>query len=213
VADVFDEVSEDLRRERALKLWKKFAPLIGGVAVAIVLATAGYVFWQDYSRKRTEADALRFAEAARLGADDASRALVELRAIARDGQAGYAALARLKAASLAASGGDAADAIAQYRAIAGDTTFDAQLRDAATLVATLLAVDTASPGDSVRAVQALQTPTGPWRHAAREIEALAHLRAGDRVRAAELYRQLADDLAAPAGLRQRASEMLAALDG
>jgi hypothetical protein len=213
VADVFDEVSEDLRRERALKLWKKFAPLIGGVAVAIVLATAGYVLWQDYSRKRTEADALRYAEAARLGATDASRAMVELRAIARDGQAGYAALARLKAASLAANGGDAAEAISQYRAIAGDATFDTQLRDAATLVATLLAVDTASPGDAVRAVQALQTPTGPWRHAAREIEALAHLRAGDRGRAAELYRQLADDLAAPAGLRQRASEMLAALDG
>jgi hypothetical protein len=213
VADVFDEVSEDLRRERALKLWKKFAPLIGGAAVAIVLATVGYVLWQDHSRKRAEADALRFAEAARLGAEDASRAIVELRAIARDGQAGYAALARLKAASLAASSGDAAEAASQYRAIAADAAFDAQLRDAATLVATLLAVDTVSPGDAVRAVQPLQTPTGPWRHAAREIEALAHLRAGDRVRAAELYRQLADDLAAPTGLRQRASEMLAALDG
>jgi hypothetical protein len=213
VADVFDEVSEDLRRERALKLWKKFAPLLGGAAVAIVLATAGYVLWQDHARKRTEADALRFAEAARLGAEDVSRATVELRALARDGQAGYAALARLKAASLAAAGGDAAEAVSQYRAIADDGSFDAQLREAATLIATLLAVDTASPGDAVRAVQALQTPTGPWRHAAREIEALAHLRAGDRVRAAELYRQLADDLAAPAGLRQRASEMLAALDG
>ncbi|MCA3262224.1 MAG: tetratricopeptide repeat protein [Telmatospirillum sp.] len=213
MADVFDEVSEDLRRERALKLWKKFAPLLGSVAVAIVLATAGYVLWQDYSRKRTEADALRFAEAARLGTEDATRAVAELRAIARDGQAGYAALARFKAASLAASGSDPAEAVAQYRAIAADAAFDAQLRDAATLVATLLAVDTASPGDAVRAVQALQTSTGPWRHAAREIEALAHLRAGDRGRAAELYRQLADDLAAPAGLRQRASEMLAALDG
>ena len=50
MADVFDEVSEDLRRERALKLWKKFAPLLGGAAIAIVLATAGYDhtvrFWE-----------------------------------------------------------------------------------------------------------------------------------------------------------------------
>jgi hypothetical protein len=41
---------------------------------------------------------------------------------------------------------------------------------------------------------------------------LAHLRAGDKLRAADIYRQIADDLAAPAGLRQRASEMLAALE-
>jgi hypothetical protein len=213
VADVFDEVSEDLRRERALKLWKKYAPLLIGLAVALVLATAGYVMWQDYSRKRVEADALRFAEAASIGASDAARATVELRALARDGQAGYAALARLKMAALAASGDNAADAIALYRAIAADAKFDAHLRDAANLVAALLSLDTASPGDAMQAVQGLQTPAGPWRHAAREIEALAHLRAGDRSRAAELYRQLADDLAAPSSQRQRASEMLAALDG
>ena len=43
MADVFDEVDEDIRRANALKLWKKFAPLIVGAAVAIVVATAGWV--------------------------------------------------------------------------------------------------------------------------------------------------------------------------
>ncbi len=212
MADVFDEVDEDLRRDKALKFWKKFAPLIVGGAVAIVLATVGWVLWQDHSRKRTEADALRFAEAASLAATDAERAVAELRAVARDGRPGYAVLARLKEAALAA-GGDGAKAAELYRAIAAETTLDAQLRDGAAIVAAFLTVDTAPPADLVRAMQPLQTANGPWRHAAREVEALAQLRAGDTKRAAEIYRQLADDLAAPAGLRQRASEILAALEG
>lgn len=211
MADVFDEVSEDLRRERALKLWKKFAPLIAAAAVSIVLATAGYVLWQDHVRKRNEAQALRFFEAATIAASDVERAKTELRALARDASGGYGVLARLKEAALAATG-DGAEAAKLYRAIAADTALDAQLRDAATVLAALLTVDTAEPAESMRAVQGLKTPTGAWRHAAGEIEALAHLRAGDRARAAALYRQLADDLAAPAGLRQRASEMLAALE-
>ena len=211
MADVFDEVSEDLRRERALKLWKKFAPLIVAAAVALVLATAGYVFWQDYSRKRTEAEALRFFEAASLAASDMERAKTELRAVARDARGGYGILARLKEAALATTeGGEPAAAL--YRAIAADTALDVQLRDGAAVLAAMLTVDTAPPADLIRTLQGLRTPSGPWRHSAGEIEALAHLRAGDKVRAADIYRQIADDLAAPAGLRQRASEMLAALE-
>ncbi len=212
MADVFDEVDEELRRAKALKLWKKFAPLVIGAAVAIVVGTTAWVMWQDHQRKRAESESLRFMTASDLAVTDAERALVELRALARDGKAGYASLARLKEAAVTLER-DRAQGLALYRQIAADTSVDQQLREGAMVVAALLAVDGEAAADVTRSLAPLQTPAGAWRHAAREVEALALLRAGDRAKALEIYRSLADDLAAPAGLRQRAAEIAAALAG
>ena len=52
---------------------------------------------------------------------------------------------------------------------------------------------------------------GPCRATARELLALLALDAGDRAGARGLYAKIADDREAPAGLRQRATQMLAAL--
>jgi hypothetical protein len=51
----------------------------------------------------------------------------------------------------------------------------------------------------------------PWRPTALELTAAEHLKSGDKSGALTLYRSLADDLAAPQGLRARAAEMAAAL--
>ena len=54
VVDIFDEVDEDLRAERAARLLKKFGWLIIVAAVAIVTAAAG---WQLWDRRQTQQDA------------------------------------------------------------------------------------------------------------------------------------------------------------
>jgi hypothetical protein len=59
----------------------------------------------------------------------------------------------------------------------------------------------------------LAVESSPWRHSAREILALVAVRRGDAAKAADLYRKIADDQAAPQGLRARAAEMLAAVGG
>jgi len=210
VADVFDEVDEELRRANALKLWKKYSPFIIGGAVAIVVATAGWVMWQDHQRKRLETEALQFMTASDLATTDVERALVELRAVARDASPGYSALARLKEAALTLDR-DRAKGLELYRQIAADTKVDAGLRDAAATVAALLSVDSAPADDVSKSIASLGGPSGPWRHVAREAEALARLRAGDRTEALKIYRSIADDLGAPAALRQRAAEVADAL--
>jgi hypothetical protein len=212
VADVFDEVDEELRRANALKLWKKYSPFVIGAAVAIVLATAGWTFWQDHQRKRSEAEALRFVTASDLAATDADRAIVELRALARDAGPGYAALARFKEAALTLEK-DRAKGLDLYRQLAADAAIDQPLRDAAATVAALLSVGEASADEVAKIAATLGAPNGPWRHVAREAEALARLKSGDREAALKIYRSIADDLGAPAALRQRAAEVADALGG
>ena len=64
-----------------------------------------------------------------------------------------------------------------------------------------------------RAIEPLTGEASRWRHVALEIGAVAAARAGDNARARELYTRIADDQAAPQGIRARAAEMLQALGG
>ena len=69
-------------------------------------------------------------------------------------------------------------------------------------------------GDPKAAIERLQPLTAsghPWRASALDLTAAAKLKSGDRGGALEIYKQLADDLSAPRGLRARAAEMAAAL--
>ena len=47
MADIFKEVDEDLRRDNAAKVGKKYAPLIIGVAAAVILTVAGVQGWRE----------------------------------------------------------------------------------------------------------------------------------------------------------------------
>lgn len=208
--DVFDEVEEELRRDRAEKLWKKYAPHLIAAAVALVAATGAYSFWQNHQRKELESSAQRYAVAGDLIVADRDRALTELRGLAQDGAGGFAGLARLKEAALVAER-DPAQGLALFRRVAGDGALDAELRRMAAAMAAVLSIDAAPRAEAEQAAQGLQSAGSPFRNAGREVEALAALRAGDEARARDIYRAIADDPGAPAGLRQRAAEMLAAL--
>lgn len=63
------EIQEDLRREKALKLWKRYGPYVIGVLVAVVIATAAVVGWQQYQQAQRAKEGRLFAEAAALAED------------------------------------------------------------------------------------------------------------------------------------------------
>lgn len=214
MSDIFTEIDEDLRRERALKLWKQYGNYLIGAVIAIIVGTAGYVAWEDYSRKQAETAAAQYVAAldeAKSGhGAEAGKALAH---IAQHGRAGYPALARLEEAGTKANAGDLAGAVAIYRQVAADTSVDQDLRDAATVLAALDSLDTPNPGDVDKDLTALAAPSSPWRYLAWEIEAAAAVKAGKIDDARRNYSRISDDPQAPAALRARAAEMLAALAG
>ena len=53
MADIFQEVDEEVRRDKAAEFWKKHQNLILGLAVLIVLASAGFRYWQ-YEKEKAE---------------------------------------------------------------------------------------------------------------------------------------------------------------
>lgn len=208
MTDIFTEVEEDLRRERAKRLWNRY----GWVAIAgvsLVLAgTGGYQLWQ-WDRARTNAQAsAQYVQALRAAeAENAPQAAAGFGALARSGPAGYQLLSRLQDAAIKARANEADAATAIWQGVSADQTLQRPYRDLAQLLA---AMNRADGGDAAR-LGALATPDSPFRFVARELEAMAAVQRDDRARAVAIFRELVAAEAAPAALRNRASEALAAL--
>jgi hypothetical protein len=212
LSDIFDEVEEDLKRDRTLALWKKYGPYAVAAGLVVVAIAAGITWYIEYRNAQAERATAQFVAAADLAAGaDKQRALTAFAAVVRDAPAGYGALSRFYEAALKGQMADHAAAVAEYRALAANSSTLPELRSAATLLAGMHLSFTAGVAEIEREVGSLLGADGPWRSTARELVAVAAVKAGDTEKARQMYTMIADDTAAPQGLRARAAEMLAAL--
>src|SRR5437868_9600277 len=118
MSDIFREIDEELRRDNFAKLWERYGQYVVGLAVIIVLATAGTVGWREYQARVQRAESIRYAAAVELAQkNELARAADDFAALARTSGGGQATLARLQEAALRSRAGDEAAAIAAYKAI------------------------------------------------------------------------------------------------
>jgi hypothetical protein len=208
VVDIFDEVEEDLRAERAEKLLKKYAGLLVAMAVAVVAAVAGWQFWTRHQHQQDAAAAARF-----VAAQEGASALPALDQLAASGPAGYKTLARLRAATLKANAGDLQGAESLWNAVASDSGADPLLRDFASLMATGRDLDHGDPAQLEARLKPLADRANAWSSLAREQLAMLDLRQGRVEEARKVLQALSIDIDAPSGLRARASALLTGLGG
>ena len=208
MSDFFQEVDEEVRREKAELFWRKHQNLILGLALVIVAATAGWRFYQFYEQRKAEEAGAVYETAITLAregkADEAEKSLVDLAAKA---PAGYRAVARLRAADLAGKRAPK-DALRLYDEIAADAAVDASLREAARLRAAFLAADAGDAADFARRAEPLAADGQPFRASMRELIGVKALQAGDLDRAAKYLDMIVTDDASPAAVRQRADLLL-----
>jgi hypothetical protein len=211
VSDIFREIDEELRRDNLLKLWSRYWRYVIAAAAAVLIVAGGTVTWRDHQLKERRAQSVRYAGALTLARDGkAADAIKVFAAIAQEG-GGYAVLALFEQAALLAKSGDRAAAIADYDHIAATGDLDPGLRGLALLLSVMQSLPEADAHQTIERLAPLTETGSPWRPTALELTALARLKAGDKSVALDLYKGLADDLAAPPSLRARAAEMAAAL--
>jgi hypothetical protein len=208
MTDIFQEVSEDMRRERAQKLWAQYGNYVVGAATALVLCVAGFVAYQHYQQQQADAEGGRFQSAVALAqAGKTGDAAAALSALSKDGNAGYQTLARFRLAAETATD-KVPDGIKAYDAIAADPSVDPVLQGLAKIRAGYLMVDTAPYADIAGKIEPLAAADQPWRHSAREILGLSAWKAKDLTNAAKWYQAAITDRDVPGPLRQRAQIML-----
>ncbi len=205
------EVDDDLRHEQYLELWRRYGVYAIAVAVLLVAGVAGEQGWLAWRQHGRDQAAHAFAAAEQLAAsgkvDEATDAFAKL---STDGPTGVVVAAGMQRAELLARSGNVAAAAQAYDSLAKSGAPQI-FRDLATLKSAMLTLDSAEPADLNARVAPLAQASNPWHYAASEILALLALRTGDQGQAVNMYKQLADDLGAPQGIRARAAEMLAIL--
>jgi len=204
MTDIFHEIEEDLRRERLRKLWDRFGGLVIALVVLLVAGTAAWSGYQYWRHQKAAAASAAYADALALAASGKpTEAEAALDALSATAPGGYRTLARFGAASAAALR-DPAAGVAAFDALAADASLDAPLRDVARVRAALLLVDKGSLGEVAQRVDPVITGGGALRGSAREILALAQLKAGDAAAAQKTAAAIAEDPESPPGLRSRA---------
>ena len=219
MVDIFDEVDEELRAERAQQLLKRYGGVIVAGLVLIVGAVVGWQGWSWYEARQDRAAAAEYliamnlANATAAGSSETSRgaAIATFSKLATALPEGYATLARLREAALKADAGDLQGATALWDQVAGDASADPLLRDLANLLWAQHQIDTGDPSLLQARLKALAAPENPWRALAEEQLALLDLRLGKTDQARTSLRRLAQDATAPSGVRGRASGLLSRL--
>ena len=217
MADIFREVDEDLRRDRAADAWKRVAPFVYGAVVLVVLATAVVVGWREWSQRKAMEASQRFEQAVgvlsaeAVAPDRREDALTDLAALAEDGPEGYRLLATLRLAAAEAEAGRQAEAAVLYRRLADASATPDAYRPLATLLYAMVGLAEEPTGELKSRLEPLAEQTNPWRFSAAELLALVALRDGDVPTARSHLERLAGDPLAPPTLQRRAGEILTLL--
>jgi hypothetical protein len=207
MSDIFQEVDEEVRRDKAAEFWKKYQNLIIGAAVLVVLATAGYRYYEDRRLAAAQAAGAAFQQALALDRDgkggEAEAAMAKL---AADAPGGYRTLARLADAALTAKS-DPKGALAAYDALAADASIGPLFQDAARLRAALLRLDAGEVDAAKPALEALAA-SGAYRHTARLALGVVALIAGDYDSAGQWLDRVVADEESPDAERRNAESLL-----
>ena len=206
MADIFDEIEEDLKRDRTQALWTRYGKYIIAAAAAVVLGVGASQGFSAWTRSQAEASANLYQQS--LAADDAVAALEQNIGQLTDG---YALLGRFQIAAGLAKAGDADAAEAGYLAIAEDGSVARLYQDAALLLSAMNAPDTRSAAELQARIAPLADGAGPWKPMALELGAALDLKDGNTDAALTKLEMIVELAEVSAELRQRAARLVAIL--
>ncbi len=208
--NLFQEVDEDLDRQKLEALWKKYGFWIITLAIGIVVWTASSTAYRSWRAQRAQQTTSAFLAASSV---EASKGIESLQHFAQTHKsASLGALALLRAGALAADRGDKAGAIAIFDKIAADAEADPVFRQLGDLLSAHMQLDTDDAVALAARLQPLTAEGAPWRYSALEQEGYLALRTGDKAKARRLFTELSQDAQAPQGISARAADILRVLD-
>ena len=204
------EIDEAVRQDDAAEFVRKYGLAIGGAILVGLGGLGGYLWWDGQNEERYEASsealvsALDSVQAGDFeGANEKTAPLLE----GDDVEAGAKASAQFLQAAAALEQDDKEAATAMYKQLADDPDAPKVLRDFARIREVATGFDDMEPAAAIARLEDLAVPGNAFFGSAAELTAIAHLEAGDRDKAAELFAEISRDEELPETLRQRARQM------
>lgn len=203
MVDIFDEVNEELKRDKAHMHLKKYGPSLMVAAICVVIGAAAWQFYQQYKVSEAEKTYVELRSALDLAAEgkvfESESALADLKGKAHGG---YALMARfLEAAQLAQR--NEAEGAAAFEAIAADASVKGEYADVARVRAAWLHLNDWDYTKMQGYLSSLMVPENYFRHLAREIIVYSAAKAGQWAEARKWLGLSAGDLQTPKSVRER----------
>ena len=204
MSDIFQEVEEDVRRERYEQLWKKYGNYMIAAAAVLVLTVAGYQAWKTYDLSQRQKISQRYGQASQAAeSGNMVKAETDFAALAKDAPSGYATLSKLHLAGALIAQNKRDQAVTLLRELTTDA--NPLVANAARLRLAWIMADASSKTEITQLLQPLTPADSPWRFAAGEVLAYMDLKAGARAQAITEYQKLSQEPDAASSLRQRAA--------
>ena len=206
-----NEVDENLRREQAVSIARKYGPWILGVFVALLVVIGGWQIWNQYSLDSSRRHAEQYAAAQQLlQAGNIPEAKTEFERLSNEGPRIYQTMARMEHAAILVQEGDLEGAIAGFDS-AAEIAPDRVMRESAQIRAAYLAADTQDfPTLRTRLDPLIASNTGV-SYLAKELLGVEAWEAGETALARQTFDQLVLAIGAPDSMRQRARVALSVL--
>lgn len=209
MSDIFQEIDNELRRDRLSRFWDQNGLVIIVASVALVLVVAVSVIFSSWRASQNEASSERYEQLLeRLDGASIDEKISALETFIREEDRGYKVLSQMRLAALMAETGDYETAARMFEEVAANGQLPLAVRDYAILQSGAALVSVVAPADiEVRLSKILQNQHG-MRGQAREILALSYLLADQPLQARDILLVHLDTTAVSQAMKLRANILL-----
>ncbi|CAN7207495.1 tetratricopeptide repeat protein [Phenylobacterium sp. LjRoot225] len=212
MADLFEEVEEQLRSDRYRTFAFKILPWVLGLAAAVLIAALSWWGWSHYQEQATGKASEQYEaglEALQQGrADQATKLFTD---VSQSQAKAYKSLALMQLGGIQLSQNKTAAAV-QFFDKSAEAAPDPMIADAARLKSAFALLDTAPKKDVEARLTPLMQDGRPYRVEAREALAFSKLMGGDHAGARGDFVIISGMLDAPEGARARAKAAIGLID-
>lgn len=202
------EIDEAVRQDDAAQFMQKYGLVLGGAVVLVLASLGGYLFWDSQVESGLEQQSETMISALdSIQANELENANETIAPLLSSDEAGARTAARLLQAGTALEQEKFAEAAEHYAAVAADPDAPPALRDLALIREVASTFDEREPADVIAKLEQLAVPGNAFFGSAAELTAIAHLEAGNRSEAGNLFAQISKDEELPETLRSRARQM------
>ena len=208
MSDFVREVDEEVRQDRFRQFLNRYWAYLLGLVLLILAAVGAWRATSYWATEKAQVASGQYLDALDLaGAGKIAESNAALNTLVANGPPGYGMLSRFRLADNAGLT-DVAAGAKLFDALAQDATVEPMLQNLARFRAALLLVDTAPYPDIKQRLDPLADANNGLRNSARELLALAALKANQGADAERALGAIEADAVAPAALRQRADALM-----
>jgi hypothetical protein len=211
VADIFDEVEEQLRSEKYRNIFFRVLPWAVGLGLAALIGAFGWWGWDSWHTRAANKASENYSVALDLVQSDPDRAFTKFEEVVKGPSRAYKALALMQQGAIRLEAHKTPEAVKLYDQAAKDAP-DVVIADMARLKSALALMDTAPYAAMEERLKPLTEEKRPYRAEAFEALAMAKLQAGRAKDARSDFSVLTLMASAPQSVRERAQAAISLID-